>query len=349
MKTLSFRLLLVFCALATVFVACKKETSLENGLSAGDATGELVDSLGFCKRIDVQGSYQVDTPLNTTTNYATVNINFTSQGKYKVYSDTVNGMWFIDSGFTVTTGPTTIRIKGYGTPILPKVTDFTLFYLNTVCTFSVNAGGTAGGSSTGTKNDYFPTTSGSAFNYKYIPSVGNAPNNVDGFSVGVAAGLVRYDNLDYARFGTSLLDTFYFAKDGAGTYYALSTIDFDYTFAFDTVPNFFISYPFLKENANVGENWSTAEYGPIWTGGKRGMAKAIFEIAAKNITYSVGGNNYSQVINVKRTIMFKEDGGSYVNFLVGNSYYAKNYGLIDQVLQTSNNQKISIDGLPSIK
>lgn len=348
MKILTSRLSILFVVIALVFLGCKKEMSLENGLSAGNATGELVDSLGFCKRIDVQGSYQVDTPLNGATNYLVVNVNFTSQGKYKIYSDTVNGMWFIDSGFTVSTGPTTVKIKGYGTPILPKMTDFTLFYLNTVCTFSVNAGGTVS-AGTGSKNDYFPTTSGSSFQYKYIPKI----DVIETFDVGVANGLIHYDTLDYAKFGTNLQDTFYFAKDGKGTYYALSTVDFDYTFAFDTVPKFFISYPFLKENANVGESWSTAEYGPIWTGGKRGMAKAVFTIQEKGINHSVGGTTYNSVINVKRAIMFKPDGGNYGSdpFLEGNSYYAKNYGLIDQVIKLSptSNQNVSITSVPVIK
>jgi hypothetical protein len=304
--------------------------------------------LGNCKRADVQGTYKVDTPLVTTTNYASYTVNFTSQGKYKIYSDTVNGMWFIDSGFTVTTGQVALKIKGYGTPILPKVTDFSLFFNNTLCTFAVTVAGSVSGGGTGspsgTNGDYFPTTSGSTFAYAYNPAVATTTN----FTVGVGDGLVAFNGLNYARFGTNSLDTFYFAKDGLGIYYALSTVDFDYTLLFDSYPNFFISYPFLKENANVGESWSSDEYAPVVFQGTKGTAKAVFTIAEKNITYNVGGKNYTSVINVKRVIMFKPDGGNYTDLVEGNSYYAKNFGLIDQVFKTFN-QKVSLTAVPVIK
>lgn len=347
MKTLTLRFSIIFTVIA-MFMACQKELSRENGLTAGNATGELVDSMGNCKRADVQGTYKVDTPLVTTTNYAVINVNFTSQGKYKIYSDTVNGMWFLDSGFTVTTGPTTVKLKGYGTPILPKVTDFSLFFNNTLCAFSVTVGGTVsgggGGTPTGSNGDYFPTTSGSTFAYAYNPKVGTTTN----FSVGVGEGLVAYNGLEYAKFGTDSKDTFYFAKDGLGNYYALSTVDVDYTLLFDSYPNFFISYPFLKESANVGESWESGEYAPVVLNGTKGTAKAVFTIAEKNTTWPVGGKTYTQVINVKRLIMFKPDGGNYTAAAEANSYYAKNYGLIDQVFK-SIQQKISLTAVPVIK
>jgi hypothetical protein len=350
MKTLTSRLS-IFLAVIAMFMACKKEMSLENGLSAGLATGELVDSMGYCKRADVQGTYKVDTPLVTTTNYAVVSVNFTSQGKYKIYSDTVNGMWFIDSGFTVTTGQVSLKIRGYGTPILPKITDFSLFFNNTLCTFSVNVGGTVSGGgtsgSTGSNGDYFPTTSGSSFAYAYSPAIAGTTN----FTIGVGEGLVAYNGLNYAKFGTNSQDTFYFAKDGAGVYYALSTIDFDYTLLFDSYPTgnaAYVSYPFLKEAANVGQTWETAEYAPVVFQGTKGTAKAIFSNAEKNISYTVGGKTYTQVISVERIIMFKPDGGNYSELVRGNSYYAKNFGLIDQVIKTYS-QKVSLTATPIIK
>jgi hypothetical protein len=54
------------------------------------------------------------------------------------------------------------------------------------------------------------------------------------------------------------------------------------------------------------------------------------------------------VINVKRVIMFKPDGGNYTDLVEGNSYYAKNFGLIDQVFKTFN-QKVSLTAVPVIK
>lgn len=344
--TLRFSIIL---SVLFMFMACQKEYSVEKGGFGGAATGELVDSLGNCKSAEIKGTYKVDTPLNTSTNYVNIKVNFTAQGKYKIYSDTVNGMWFIDSGFTVSTGAAVIKLKGYGTPILPKTSDFALIFNNNLCTFSVPVGGSGGtgggGTGTGTNGDYFPTTSGSNFVYEYIPKLGS----VDTFSVNVAVGLVTVDTLSYAKFGTSLMDTFYFAKDATrGIYYALSTVDFDYTYLFDTVPNFFITYPFLKENAAVADTWSSIEYGPVWTGGTKGTAKAVFTVMAKNASYTVAGNTYTNVINMKREVMFKPDNGNYSVLLSGNSYYAKGYGLIDQVFPNIS-QSVSLYRAPIIR
>ncbi|MEO8171782.1 MAG: hypothetical protein ABI581_01815 [Sediminibacterium sp.] len=333
-------------------MSCQKEYSIENGGFGGTAQGELVDSLGNCKSAEVKGTYKVDTPLNTSTNYVNIKVNFTSQGKYRIYSDTVNGMWFLDSGFTVSTGAAVIKLKGYGTPILPKTSDFALIFNNNLCAFSVpvgGSGGTGGGTgSTGTNGDYFPTTSGSNFVYQYVPKLGT----IDTFSVNVAIGLATVDTLSYAKFGTSLQDTFYFAKDATrGIYYALSTVDFDYTYVFDSVPSFFITYPFLKENAAVNDTWSSIDYGTVKVGTERGVAKAVFTVMAKNISYTVAGTTYSNVINMKREIFFKPEGSTAYNalpLLSGNSYYAKNFGLIDQVF-TGINQSVSLYQSPIIK
>jgi hypothetical protein len=342
----------VFC----MFMACKKEMSIENGGFSGTAQGELVDSLGNCKSSTVMGDYKVDTALVTTSNYALINVNFTAQGKYKIYTDTVNGMWFLDSGFAISTGAIVIKLKGYGKPILPKTTAFTIYFNNNVCTFEVSVNGSAvssgGGSGSGSGGDYFPTTVGSSWTYQYIPKLGT----IDTFRVTVAQSQIVRDTLSYAQFGTSLLDTFYFAKDGKGTYYSLSSVDFDYTFLFDSIPNFFISYPFLKESANVGDTWETNEYGTVklvsGTTTEYGKAKAVFTVVSKNTTtYTIGGKTYSDVINMKREIKFIPNGTGavYRTLLIGNSYYARNYGLIDQVFTTTPAQSVSLYRTPTIK
>jgi hypothetical protein len=355
MKNTTLRGSLILSVLL-LFMACKKEYSVENGVFGGVAQGELVDSLGNCKNPTVVGNYVVDTALSPATNYVIINVNFTSQGKYKIYSDTVNGMWFIDSGFTVSPGSTTIKLKGYGTPILPKITDFALLFNNTICGFAITVSGSGGtGAGTGSKGDYFPTTSGSNWEYQFLPKMGNT----DKFTVTVAQQQVKVsgDPIFYSKFGTSLLDTFYFGKDGAGKYYAFSTVDFDYTFIFDSIPDKYISYVFLDENAALGSSWSSPDYGEVKLIGSNGVAeygvaKAVFTIISKNSApgYTIGGKTYTDVINVKREIMFKANASStYKLVLSGNSYYAKNYGLIDQVFTVTPSQSISITKDPVIK
>ena len=360
MKKLTIRITMVlsiFCLL----LACQKELSTENGGFAGTAQGTLTDSLGNCKSITINGNYAVDSTLGDN-NYLLVNVNFTTQGKYYILSDTVNGIWFLDSGYVLNTGQALVKIRGKGKPLLAKSVDFTLSFNGNVCGFSVvtttgsgspGNGGGGGGTGTGNGTDYFPTTAGSTWTYRYTPKL----STIDTFKVIVAPLQVKVDSLSYAQFATSLGDTFYFAKNNSiGNYYALSTVDFDYTNLFDSLPNLYITYPFLKESANVNDSWETQEYGTVKlstsaTTAEYGKTKAVFTIVSKNtVPYTVGGVTYQNVINVKREIKFQPNSGTYRSLSIGNSYYAKGYGLIDQVIGTSPNQQaVSTIRGPTIK
>jgi hypothetical protein len=348
MKSISLRFF-SFLLAGFLLVSCEKEYSLENEGFSMTALGSLVDSLGNCKQITVSGTYKVDVPLTTSNNLG-ANVNFIKTGKYKISSDTVNGMWFQDSGFVLNTGAVKVSVKGYGKPLLPKTSVFTLRFNGTSCSFLVTASGSGGGGGGGGGDDYFPTSKASNWTYKYEPKIGS----LDTFRVTVAEETFTIDSLEYFQFARSTEDTFYFAKNSSiGNYYALSTIDFDYVFLFDSVPSYFITYPFLKESAAVNESWETQEYGivKLVTGGvaELGVTKAIFTILSKNsVPYTIGGNTYQNVIAVKREIQFKS-GVTFRTVTSGISYYAKGYGLIDQVIGVvPNSLSIPITRQPTI-
>lgn len=332
--------LAAFLSFVLLFVACQKEMSVEKGAYNGTAEGELIDSLGYCKNFTVSGKYMVDTTLNST-NYVTVNMNFTGPGKYKIYSDTVNGMWFLDSGFVVSAGQTAIKLKGKGTPILDKQSDFTVFFGNNLCSFSITVTNSTGGSSGGSSNstEYFPTTVGSKWVYDYVPDLQSTPV-IDTFLVQVASGQIQVpnDSVTYSKFATSLLDTFYFGKSASGNYYAYSTVDFDYAMIFEETPNFYISYPFLKPNAANNTSWYSQEYGKVKlrisaSVVQEGYARAKFTVIDNNTVHTVHGYPYTNVIQMKREIFFRQDGSTTETLVIdGYSYYAKGWGLIDQVL-----------------
>ncbi|MGV3594678.1 MAG: hypothetical protein ACO1NK_05500, partial [Sediminibacterium sp.] len=92
MKKLTIQWILTICTVLLI-VSCQKELSVEGKGLKGAAQGSLTDSSGNCKDADVRGEYVIDQPL-TDSNYIVIKVNFTLQGKYKIYSDTVNGMWF---------------------------------------------------------------------------------------------------------------------------------------------------------------------------------------------------------------------------------------------------------------
>lgn len=338
-----------FLFFAALLTACEKEYSLENGGFSMTARGTLLDSSGNCKQIAIKGTYTVDANL-TASNQLDVNVSFITTGKYIIESDTINGMWFRDSGFVLQTGAKTVSVRGFGKPLLPKTSVFTLKFNGTFCSFAVTTSGSGG--SGGGGNDYFPTTEASNWTYKYNPNIGS----LDTFRVTVAKDTFTIDSLKYYQFGRSLGDTFYFAKNSAiGNYYALSTPEFDYVYIFDSIPNFLLLYPFLKESAALNEDWETPEYGTVKLEVSPGVfeygdTKAKFTIVSKNTApYTVGGNTYQNVIAVKRELLFKPNQGSYRLILTGTSYYAKGFGLIDQVLGiTPNTQNISITRQPVI-
>lgn len=310
------------------FWACQKEVSKEGTGLGGTARGSLTDSSGSCKDANVKGDYVIDQSL-TDSNYVIIKVNFTLQGKYKIYTDTVNGMWFIDSGFALTTGLATVKLKGHGKPILPNRADFVLTFNSSFCAFSVISSTTGGSSGSGSSSDYFPNTLYSNWTYEYLPKLGT----LDTFRVTVTNQTVLFDNKVFKQFDINPLnEAYYFSKDNSGNYYALSTTDFDYLFIFDSIPNTFISYPFLKDNVAVATTWESAEYGKVKFGSEIGVSKAVFTIMGKGVSHTVLGTTYSDVISVKREIRFKPDGGSYRSLIEGTAYYAKGVGLIDQVV-----------------
>lgn len=118
-------------------IACKKESSLETGNNSGGiAVGSLLDSAGNCQQIIVKGNYQVDNIL-TDSNYLLIKLNIINRGKFKINSDSSNGFWFSDSGYTISTGIQTVKVKGYGKPLLPIITTKTVGFDSTFCEFTI--------------------------------------------------------------------------------------------------------------------------------------------------------------------------------------------------------------------
>lgn len=133
MKT--FKFLLCFFAATAIIFACQKEKSHESGNSTV-SDGSLQSAAGVCLGSTVGGNYQKDTNLNSS-NYVDVQVLVNVPGSYLVYTDTVNGMWFRSSGNFSTAGVQTVRLPGFGKPILIGTNTFNVYYDSTQCTFDV--------------------------------------------------------------------------------------------------------------------------------------------------------------------------------------------------------------------
>jgi hypothetical protein len=140
----------------TWFSSCSKEYSFENGKELLPATGSLKDTFGNCLPSVVHGTFYNGVLPGSDTAYVELQVNVATAGSYSIKTDLQNGFMFADSGFFNTTGINTIQLKPIGTPILQKLTDFTVTFDTSVCTFSVNVqdstgtglGGGTGGTDT---------------------------------------------------------------------------------------------------------------------------------------------------------------------------------------------------------
>lgn len=116
--------------------SCSKSYSLEGATFSFKASGSLKDSVGNCQNIIINGRYLKDSLL-TDSNYIRVSVNITATGKYTIYTDTSNGIWFRDTGTVMNTGLHIFKLKGYGQPISFSTSSFIIHFDNSICTFII--------------------------------------------------------------------------------------------------------------------------------------------------------------------------------------------------------------------
>jgi hypothetical protein len=117
-------------------IACRKEYSYEGGRVPLVAAGSLSDSSGNCGGVTINGSYKTNVAL-TDNNYITVQANISSAGSYTIYTDTVNGYYFNATGYAGATGFQSVKLRGYGTPLVATAAGFTLHFNDGSCMFTI--------------------------------------------------------------------------------------------------------------------------------------------------------------------------------------------------------------------
>ncbi len=299
----------------SIFISCKKEYSYETGtLLTGITNSTLVDSLGNCQNIIINGTYKMDSVI-TDSNYLKVKLTVATPGKYKIYSDTTNGFWFIDSGYVLTTGTVTVKVKAYGKPILPQATTFIIYLNSSLCTFTVNVNGISVYTAS---TDYFPNTINSNWTYTNNYLTNDTVRYTVSNYVGVVTGGFTYNIFvpsDTINYGNS-----YYRKDGSGNYYEYAYLD-------DSAANP-VDYTFLKDNVAQGSTWSTPVVTTTFNGASTNM-KYNFTIVGKNIAHTVNGTAYTNVIEVQTDVMYYIK-GAYQKADTFFNYYALGIGWIDE-------------------
>ncbi len=350
-----FKNLAYILFLAIVLNSCTKEVSLETGAASGTAAGILTDSLGECKKAIINGVYYINSDL-ADTNFVTVNVNFTSLGKYLIYTDTINGIWFIDSGYVISTGAKDIKLKGKGRPLNAGTTDFKTYFGTSTCGFSLLVGGPNNGSGT---SSYCPTSADGWIKYSLDPGFNlTGGSTLDTFRATISPFSYTYLGKTYFKYQTTpTLDTLSVTgRNSSGEYWSLGTPEYDYLYLYDTVTNN-VPYIYLKDNVAPGTpnaTWFTSvvRAGTIQGGTMfYGNARLKITVTDINQTGSYLGTTFTDIIKVKREMLFTPDGSSGVEqtLLVADVFYAKGIGMIEQKLYSPNTpsniiQRIVIKG-----
>ena len=298
-------------------MACQKETSFETGKGFGGvAEGSLWDSSGNCQTAVVNGVYQPGTAL-TDSNYIWITIVTTTPGSYVVFTDTANGMWFRDSGYFINPGPHTIKLKGYGVPLLALVTNVIIQYNASFCVCAITPVGAVPASTA----DYFPTTTGS--NWSYKNAVGSSTDTIYVSAIDKLAFISGNVYSELVQKVGNATDTLYVRKSN-GSYYQYGRF-----LTGSTVTE----YTFLQDNLPVNSIWETPDL-TASTIGSSYQFKVRFTITAKDISTTINGNALDSVITVKQDIMLKVATNNYQTLYTSSSSYAKKIGMVEYVSST---------------
>ncbi|MFP5039641.1 hypothetical protein [Parasediminibacterium sp. JCM 36343] len=309
-------------------MACQKDYSVEHYVGGTTtvpvttpstiAQGSLQDNLGNCQGVTVHGDYVKDTAL-TDNNYLSVSVTFSTTGKYKLYTDTLNGYWFsMDSAAATSTGQQVVSLKGHGTSNQASTAMFTIYFRSSSCSFAITTAALLPHVSA--ESDYFPMTVGSYCTYDTVET---NPGKQDSIRYSVPnLPQITLDGQQYRQFVGSNNDKRYYRKDGAGKYYEYST-------EFSSSLGIKFEYKMLDESVPVGGSWQTPQMNVIFSGTIL-KGKITSTIISKGLSSEFTSPNIDSVIEVDQQLsLLGTDGTDYgAGVSAIKTYFAKKIGLV---------------------
>lgn len=277
------------------------------GANSGTCTGVIV------------GSYVQGTALNTS-NTVVQDVTVNATGPFRIYTDTLNGVYFTASGTFTNTGIQSVDLVGYGTPVSAGSFTYTVRGATSTCSFQITYL-----PATTTNTDYFPTSLNSWWTYsssvtspdslykKVNTTTVVSGNNYSVFGIGqgaigsgnIGAGFYRKSASDYFQYIN--LDTF-------------SSVNFDAPVYGEVL--------FLKENALPGTTWES----PVYSGTESGVPVSIkyrYSAVAIGATYTVNGISYNNYIKLTVTAVVNRNNAGFVDDTDMECVYAKGVGLLE--------------------
>lgn len=310
------RFLSVFLGLSVLMISCQKELSLEAGQPA---IGSLQNSAGQCNPMSVEGNYIAAAAL-TDSNFIEVTVDVVVPGTYTIYTDTVNGYYFSGTGSFGTSGPSTVKLNGIGTPLSEGTDNFFVIFDSSFCSVSVNVlpAGTQPPQSPG---NYFPLSQNSWWSYDF--------GGADTIKI-TANGSTTLAGNSYRNFviedGSGFNDTSYYRFNaGSNSYY-------QYIDAADAAGlgiNFvqpYLDILFLKENLTNNATWNSDHDGMM--GGNPVTLRFKFTATETNGTASVNGNSFTNVYRIQMQLQLGSGGSFSDAGTPSDFYYAPGVGQI---------------------
>ncbi len=290
------RFLSVFLAMSVLMISCQKELSLEAGQPG---VGVLQSSAGQCNPMSVEGNYIAASAL-TDSNFIEVSVDVVVPGTYTIYTDTVNGYYFRGTGSFSTSGPVTVKLNAFGTPVNEGTDNFFVIFDSSFCSVSVNVlpAGTQPPQSPG---NYFPLSQNSWWSYDF--------GGADTIKITADGNTILAGN-SYRNFiiedGSGSNDTSFYRFDANSNNY------YQYIDAADLAGlgiNFvqpYVDILFLKENLTNNATWNSDHDGMAGTTAVTLRFK--FTALETNGTASVNGNNFTNVYRIRMQLQLGNSG-----------------------------------------
>ncbi len=307
--------------------SCSKDVSIESPQLLEEikpATGSLVDNQGKSLGISLHGNFYKDVTLNNN-NYMSVKVDINNYGTYRLYTDTVNGCWFVSEvTFAKNTGLQTVILKGYGKPTDTSTRVFKVYFLQSNSTIPISTLPTPHIS---VESDYFPMTVGSYWTQDTSMTRVAAKDTIR-YTVSSLTKTIGSNT--YRVFTSNNKDKIYYRKDGLGHYYEYST-----NLSSLGVSGF--EYKFLDDQLPVGSSWQTdTVIGSYKQEGAQSLPLKIVlkcTIISKNQPFELLNQTIDSVIHIQeQLILISPDGKSNYTTAFGigpnDAYYAKKIGLI---------------------
>lgn len=312
----------VFCiGFALMLSSCTKEYSQENGgkvvIGEGTAEGTLSGAPSNCSNIQLLGAYAASLPTDSS-DKVIIEMNFTKAGTYNISTDTLNGIYFSNSGTVSTTGTTSITLFANGTPTGTGAFIYTVKFKGSACSFTCDILTLAPSNGT----DYFPTTANSFWKYASSNPAAQPKDTLRNLSTN---NIFTINTDSYNLFTSSnsaAVDSLFFRKV-TGEYHQFGDMDIAGV-ASNVVP---ADYIFLKDNVPAGTSWESPVGNAIVNSVSVNL-KLTFTITGKSVNVTIGNVVFKDVIKVTTAEQVQLPAG-YTTVLTYETWYAKGVGIIN--------------------